>query len=272
MKKIMHWMFAAILICGAAAFTACTNEDNPVTPTDNLAEKLIGKWIDVEFDGQPALTNEKSVVTFLSSTKAIYSMSKSDYTETQVKWADHREYDVEISGNKVTLTGHPEGNPNLTLQEEYIISSITTTEMVCKYRHTTFRDGQVLGKVDEKNARLKKTDIDYRQDVIGTWEGSTSEGLNIRWDIKADGAYVYSRKIGDSDWETMVDYFNEYFADGYLFCARWKNIGDGMGEQRQWWEIESIQNDVMKWKCLCKNDDGSTSIITAEMTKKEINN
>ena len=32
MKKIMHWMFAAILICGAAAFTACTNEDNPCYP------------------------------------------------------------------------------------------------------------------------------------------------------------------------------------------------------------------------------------------------
>ena len=31
MKKIMHWVLAAILICGASVFTACTNDtsDNP---------------------------------------------------------------------------------------------------------------------------------------------------------------------------------------------------------------------------------------------------
>ena len=29
---------------------------------------------------------------------------------------------------------------------------------------------------------------------------------------------------------------NKYFADGYLFCARWKNFADGKDEQRQWWE------------------------------------
>ena len=26
---MMNWMFAAILICGATVFTACTNDDNP---------------------------------------------------------------------------------------------------------------------------------------------------------------------------------------------------------------------------------------------------
>ena len=102
------------------------------------------------------------------------------------------------------------------------------------------------GTVIDKNARLVKTDIDYRYDVIGTWEGQTSSGLNVRWEIKPDGTYVYSRQEGDGDWETMVDYFNEYFADGYLFCARWKNIASGLPEQRQWWEIESIRDGVMK--------------------------
>ena len=236
---------------------------------DGLTEKLLGKWVEVEVDGQPAPNRGNSAITFVSATKAFYSSSRPDYTETRLKWSAHREYEVKISGNKVTLIGHLESEPNTTLLEEYVISSITAAGIVCKYRHITIREGQMQGTVIDKNARLVKTDIDYRQDVIGTWEGKTSEGLNVRWEIKDDGTYVYSRKVGDGDWETMVDLFNEYFADGYLFCARWKNASDGMGEQRQWWEIESIQNGVMKWKALNQDSDGSTYTETVEMTKVE---
>jgi len=32
MKKIMDWLLAAILICGASVFTSCSNSDDPVTP------------------------------------------------------------------------------------------------------------------------------------------------------------------------------------------------------------------------------------------------
>ena len=35
MKKIMNWMLAAILICGASVFTSCSNSDDPVTPPVN---------------------------------------------------------------------------------------------------------------------------------------------------------------------------------------------------------------------------------------------
>ena len=35
MKKIMNWMLAAILVCGASVFTSCDSKDNPITPTVN---------------------------------------------------------------------------------------------------------------------------------------------------------------------------------------------------------------------------------------------
>ena len=232
---------------------------------DNLGEKILGKWIETEVEGRPALTNEKAVTTFVSATKALFSSSLSDYTEKQAKWSDRREYAVKITGNKVSLTGHPESDPTITLIEDFFISSVTATEIVCKHRHTTIRGGQGDVSFNERNVRLTKTDIDYRQDVIGTWEGKNSEGWNERWQIKADGTYVYSRKVGDADWVQMVDDFNQYVVDGYLFYARWKN--DIEGEQRQWWEIESIQNGVMKWKSLRQNADGTTSIATVEMEK-----
>ena len=235
---------------------------------ENLGEKILGKWIESEIDGQPALTCNKSVVTFISGTKAIYSSSRPDFSEKQVKWSAHREYNVKISGNKVTLSGHPEGNENITLLEEYFISSVTDNEITCKYRHTTVHEGEETESIIVKDIRFEKQATDYSQDVIGTWEGQTSTDLYIRWEIKADGTYQYSCKNGDGEWQQMEDEFNYYFADGYLFCARWKNIGDGMGEQRQWWEITSIQNGVMKWKAQLQNSDGSAYIETAELTKK----
>ncbi len=267
MKRLFQWVMAAILICGATVFTACSsNDDNPATPDLNVAEKIIGKWMTVDIVGQATLTSEKNVITFVSPTKAYVSESRVNFTETEAKWSSHLEYDVEISGNNMTLTGHPDDN--VTLVREYNVTAIDDAQMLVNYKHTTFRNGEVIN-VREQYVRYEKVTADYSEAILGTWEGQTSEGLNVRWEIKADGTYVYSRKIDDGDWETMVDFFNEYFADGYLFCARWKNVDDGMGEQRQWWEIESIQDGVMKWKALCQNEDGSTFIITAEMNKKQ---
>ena len=38
MQKIIQWMMAAILICGASVFTACSNDDNSSTEKGQLLE------------------------------------------------------------------------------------------------------------------------------------------------------------------------------------------------------------------------------------------
>ena len=40
MKRIMQWVMAAILICGASVFTACSNDNNPVAPQDKPLPKV----------------------------------------------------------------------------------------------------------------------------------------------------------------------------------------------------------------------------------------
>ena len=47
MKKIMNWVLAAILICGASVFTACTNEtsDNPVQPSNNQENYMMDTFV-----------------------------------------------------------------------------------------------------------------------------------------------------------------------------------------------------------------------------------
>ena len=85
MKKIFQWALAAALICGASVFTSCSgNDDNPVDPAENLSEKIIGKWMQFEIDGRLALTNEKSATTFVSDTKAYFSSSKINHSETSI--------------------------------------------------------------------------------------------------------------------------------------------------------------------------------------------
>ena len=60
---------------------------------------------------------------------------------------------------------------------------------------------------------------------------------------------------------------SEYILDGTLLCARWKANGDGAKENREWWEIESVENGVMKWKALRLRDDGTTYTANYELAK-----
>jgi hypothetical protein len=74
-----------------------------------------------------------------------------------------------------------------------------------------YRDGEVSFTTDMTIRFVKVTD-DYSQAILGTWEGrSTGEegsefddGKNHRWEYKADGTYIYYRKI-DGQWQEIGD-------------------------------------------------------------------
>ena len=220
MKKIFNWMLAAIITCGASVFTSCTNGngDNPVVPVEpdlNVAEKIIGKWMVAERDGEPALTNEKNVFTFLSATKAYQSVSRVDYDETKPKWRAKEECDMTIDGNTVTLLSH-----SSNIDKVFTLSE--------------FDDGE-----------------------------------NHRWEYLLDGTFNYFHKV-DGQWQISDDDYADYFVDGNLLCTRWKNEGAGNEEHREWWEIESIEDGVMKWKALRQKEDGTTYTATFEMKKVDV--
>ena len=254
------WMLAAILICGTTTFTSCTNEDNPADPAANLSERIIGKWVDADINGKPALTNEKTVMTFLSATKAINSQSRVSFTPAVPKWNNKLEFDVQISGNKVTLTGHP--NDSVTLVKEYIITAINDSEILSHYKHTTFRKGEAINK-PEQDVRLTKVTVDYREAVLGLWEctgltgGETFNDANARLEFLDDGTYRYYRQDDAGQWQAVTTReFQDYFVDGTLLATRWKNNGED--ELREWWEIESLSGNEMVWTALRQNPDDST--------------
>ena len=263
----MRKAFLAIATAMMGIFFVGCNNGKEIEPDRDVANKIIGKWMQSEIDGQAALTNEKSVYTFVSPTKAIANASKCDYTESNSKWIIDLEYDVVIDGNKMTLTAHPD--EVITLIKELTITSINDNELVCKFKHTTMRNGQVINTSGDEHRRYAKLTVNYKEAILGTWQGHcTSEGSVFddgqehRWQYNADGNFVYYVKDGDN-WVPSANTLNQYFVDGNLLCTRWVDNGE---EHREWWEI-AIDGSQMHWTALREDENGQRYTATFEMKK-----
>ena len=276
MRKIMNWVIAAIITCGASVFTSCTVSDNPASPAEpdlGVAEKIIGKWIAASIDGKALPTNDKMVYNFISTTEAYISASFSARPDFEAQWIYLSKADVVIAGNKVTITHHPDEQQ--TVCQEFTITAINDNEFTANMHVKITANGSSL-EVDDV-VRFAKVKVDYSADILGMWEGySTGEegsefddGENHRWEYRLDGTFNYFHKV-DGQWQISDDDYADYFVDGNLLCTRWKNAGAGNEEHREWWEIESIKDGVMKWKALRQKEDGTTYIATFEMKKVDV--
>ena len=275
MKKILNWVFAATLICGASVFTSCNTDaiDNPAQPNLHVSQQIEGRWITAEMDGLPVPTNQKVVINFLSPTEAYISASFNDHPEKADGWIDLIETNVEIKGNTITMTNAIDQSAKVTSVFE--ITSINDKEFTAIQTLTTIVNG-VLVDAYQLPVRFAKVKVDYSADIIGMWEGMSTgaegsefdDGENHRWEYLLDGTFNYFHK--NDQWQISDDDFSDYFVAGNLLCTRWKNAGEGNEEHREWWEIESIENGVMKWKALRQKEDGSTYIATFEMKKIDV--
>ena len=267
------WVLAATLICGASVFTSCKNDngDNPVAPVEpdlNVSEKIVGKWMVEELDGQACPTNLKAVITFVSPTKAYASLSDI-YSES---WINQISADAVITGNNVTLTAFEDEHTKHVA--ETTIYSITDTEMTLKSDWKAFVDDELVIHEVYGMERYARITNDYKDAIIGLWEGRSTgaegsefdDGENHRWEYLADGTFRYYYNVNDQ-WQMSNDVLHDYFVDGTLLCTRWKNAGEGQEENREWWEIESIENGVMKWTAQRMREDGTTYTATFEMIK-----
>lgn len=277
MRKLKKWVLAAtrplaltVALCGVSVFTSCSsNDDNPAPqPSLNVAEKIVGKWMVAELDGKPCPTNLKTVVSFVSPTKAYGSISDIYSMTWNVKVAT----DVIINGNRVTMFA--EEDEHTTHELGVTITSITDKDMLLSSDWKVYVDGQSIHQEIYGQERWVRVTSNYKDAIIGTWEGrSTSaentefdDGENHRWEYMADGTFHYYVKV-DGQWQMSNDDFSEYFVDGNLLCTRWKNTGIDNDEHREWWEIASIKDGVMKWTALRMREDGSTYTATFEMAK-----
>ena len=235
-------------------------------PIDNLTQKLQGKWVLSESEEVPLPTDDKLVYTFLSATKAVSSCSREGV------WSPKLEHSVEMDGNTVLLTSHPE--EGVTLINRLYVGSITATEMDASWQRTVIRDGKVTEVSKPQYLTSQKVEADFSQSILGLWEGQITSGQNPyddgkkhRWEYKSNGTFVYYNQA-DGQWVPEGGSLSEYFVDGNLLCTRWKVPGNE-AEYREWWEIKSLENGTMIWTALRKKADGSTYTESFEMTRVE---
>lgn len=235
-------------------------------PIDNLTQKLQGKWVLSESEEVPLPTDDKLVYTFLSATKAVSSCSREGV------WSPKLEHSVEMDGNTVLLTSHPE--EGVTLINRLYVGSITATEMDASWQRTVIRDGKVTEVSKPQYLTSKKVEADFSQSILGLWEGQITSGQNPyddgkkhRWEYKSNGTFVYYNQA-DGQWVPEGGSLSEYFVDGNLLCTRWKVPGNE-AEYREWWEIKSLENGTMIWTAFRKKADGSTQTESFTLTKVE---
>ena len=149
-KNFVHWMFAAILICGACVFTSCSsNEDNPVIVANG-----------------PTITTQPENVTYNVGDTTYPKMSvaaKASAGELTYEWfanVDGTYYSSGITTAELDLKAFI-GNM-IALSREEAIGAYT---FMCKVT-----DGK--GTVESNEATLTITDIPasgLAENIIGKW-------------------------------------------------------------------------------------------------------
>ncbi len=269
MKKTL-----SLFVTMAMLFTGCFNEDNSVAPSqqnatvsaDDIKAGIIGTWVQEMLDGEPCPTNIKQVLVFTSATTGTVSLSAGDSL-----WLNHLEM-IDLTIGDGVMQWKTQETPTTQAVITCQVDKLTDNVLAISDVRHVIQDGKVLSEV--KCVKEFRRDMsDYQQALYGIWEGHiTSEkseyddGELHRWEYLPNGTFRYYNNV-DGQWVLNNDAYAEYFVDDILLCMRWKNNGDDKKEQREWWEIESIENGVMKWTALRKNADGSTYTASFEMTK-----
>lgn len=234
---------------------------HPNEPTVTLSQKIIGKWKRVTKDGVATLTENREILTFLNDKSATFSMAAYKTNEKRWIWEKQTTMEYTIENNRLCIK-----------KDAYIYSTI---DRVSENLMEWTVDSVVVNGVDVKDdikATFAKVTVDYTQDILGLWEGVEMTGdetydVEERIEYRADGSYVYYKKDGDS-WTPSSDVNNEYNMDGDWLVLRWRNATEE-DFHYEWWDVEYVQANEMKWTSLREKEDGTrfTSTFTWKRVK-----
>jgi len=251
MKKIFYVVLAATMCTAAIVTTSCKSNSLEIPTQQEIETKIIGKWKRVATDGADELTNLREICTYQAGGKAIFSQSIIRHNAWV--WENRVEGNYSIEGNIFY-----DKRPHIELKSK--INSINDNSMD---KYMLSRTPKESGKAMEINSLHKyaKVNVDYSKDIIGLWEGveitgyETYGNADARIEYKADGTYIYYKKVNDA-WEELPQDIEEWNVDGDWLATRWQKAGSAEVNY-EWWDIESISGETMKWSALREKEDGS---------------
>ena len=139
MKQVKICFLAAVLsLCGLEVLTSCSsNEDNnSVSP---LSEQIAGRLVVVVYNGEPAITDEKVMLNFVSPDKCLVTMLLGD-DEEEGGWVDDAAFDMTINGDVVTISGQV--TETVSSIYELQIKSIAGNDMLCNLKIIDIDNGE----------------------------------------------------------------------------------------------------------------------------------
>ena len=256
------------LTVAALLLASCDRENT----TESFDQQIVGKWMMTQTNGNTVPTNGRVVYTIMSTTEGTISASNLGTNADQEIWTNHAPSTVALEGDRITLSGSL--NKTIGFEAVLDVKSITGTQMQTDATNRLYLNGQ-LESEHSGTVVWSKVTKDYASDILGLWEGhvTSAEGSEYddgelhRWEYLEDGSYVYYSLDENGNWAS-VNSTAMYFVDGTLLCTRWINEGEEQ-ENREWWEIASIEGGVMNWTSLRLLDDGTTYTATFSMKKVE---
>ena len=130
---------------GSQYTAAFTMQKMRAPSQEEIETAIIGKWMTAKINGEPFLTNDKSVYTFLNTTSAYMSASVNTDPELGDLWHNLTEADVDITSNVVTLTNKLDEHKTLSIT--MVINSINAQEMQADVFATLEVDGTAVNPV-----------------------------------------------------------------------------------------------------------------------------
>jgi len=220
------------------------------SPTQSEVEKYLpGKWMAIAEDGNAILTNERSVHTFDGHGTVLYTVA--DTTKQLYTWHNRISLNYSLTGNYLVEKGKDNNNQMVQWRSSLADMSNQTALL---YAFSSVRGTKE--NMPYREIRFKKVTEDYKDAIIGLWEGIEIPGSggqygdwHHRWEYLAekDGIANYKYYSWDEDQQKWVtnenDEDGEYMVDGTWMATRWKNSGV---INYEWWDIE-IHNDTMSW-------------------------
>ena len=273
MKKIFNVALAATIGAAAVLTTSC-NGNNPNVPTQKEIEtKIIGKWKSITQLNKETLTNDRFIETYEVGGKG-YESSCNVHPEThEIGWINKLPFTYTVSGDSVIVMSGPEGGPqggepDPTHQPDTTqgpgpgpkpgpepMEKKEKVLLIDDSRMSVSRmDGEVL-------INLMKVNVDYSKAIIGLWEGVEMTGYETygnaeaRIEYKADGTYAYYHKV-NGEWEELLQDVEEWNVDGDWLATRW-STEDSEEVNYEWWDIESVNGETMKWSAIREKEDGT---------------
>lgn len=230
-------------------FTSVMTMKRISVPAQDIMKYLPGKWIAKTEDGQPILTDRKSVHTF--DTEGLVQYTVASHSADETSWHNRLVLNYSLYGAYMVEKGY---DIDGTLTQWRSVFGQMDNQSLTVYSFTGQRTGELT---------LEKVNVDYADAIIGLWEGVDMSGdetygdANHHWEYKADGTYVYYI-YEDDTWKPKEQEGSYYMVDGNWMATRWIDA-DTHETMYEWWDL-TIETqggeEYMNWYGLREDETG----------------